>query len=384
MKIALVENFGSDFFKARLRYAKFLKEKGEDVFVIVPDDGFVSQLESEGIKVIAVGSNIRGKNLKNKFDYAKKLKQIFKEQHFDLIHFYRLQPNIIGTFVAGLYTKAKVINHITGLGKSFTDKSFTNIFFQFIIKNLYRLNSFLFKPQTIFQNNEDIYDLGFKTRAHCIKGSAVNEDEFYKGYLSNNELDLKKIKSLLNINKEDKVFIFVSRLLKEKGVLELINGAIKANYKCNTPFVLLIIGWSDEQNPSSVSFQVIENYMREHSFIKFLGKRSDINNLLAISDVAILPTYYREGTPRFLLESMAMSKPIITTDMPGCNHLIPSGNNGILIPPKNTEAITNSMIDILGKDLEVLGNNSYNLYHNNFSEKIVYNSIYNIYNNIKL
>lgn len=383
MKIALVENFGSDFFKARLRYAKFLKEKGEDVFIIVPNDGFVSQIEAEGIKVIAVGSNIRGKNLKNKFDYAKRLKQIFKEQHFDLIHFYRLQPNIIGTFVAGLYTKAKIINHITGLGKSFTDKSFTNIIFQFIIKNLYRLNNFLFKPQTIFQNNEDINDLGFKTRAHCIKGSAVNEDEFYKGYLSNNKLVLKRIKSSININKEDKVFIFVSRLLKEKGVLELINGAIKANYKCNTPFVLLIIGWSDEQNPSSVSSQVIDNYMREHPFIKFLGKRSDINNLLAISDVAILPTYYREGTPRFLLESMAMSKPIITTDMPGCNHLIPFGNNGILIPPKNTEAITNSMIDILGKDLEVLGNNSHNLYHNNFSEEIVYNSIYNIYNNVK-
>ena len=72
MKIALVENFGSDFFKARLRYAKFLKEKGEDVFIIVPNDGFVSQIEAEGIKVIAVGSNIRGKNLKNKFDYAKR------------------------------------------------------------------------------------------------------------------------------------------------------------------------------------------------------------------------------------------------------------------------------------------------------------------------
>ena len=107
-----------------------------------------------------------------------------------------------------------------------------------------------------------------------------------------------------------------------------------------------------------------------------------MNKLIAISDIAILPTYYREGTPRFLLESMAMGKPIITTDMPGCNHLVPKGTNGFLIPPKNIDSITKAMINALDTDLNELGRNSHTLYHEKFSEEVVYSALFSLYNSI--
>ena len=379
MKIALVENFGADFVGARLRYALYLVGKGVNVTAIIPQDGHRSVIEEKGIKVLEVGANIRGKSIRNKIEYAQKLKVILQEQGFDIVHFYRLQPNLIGTFVAGLNTKSKIVNHITGLGVAFTDKSLKNLLYQTIIKLLYRTNKFLFKPFTVFQNKEDIKELGFRNRTVCIEGSAVNQDKFYKEFYKENKVEISNLKKDLEINKNEKVFIFVSRLLKEKGVLELIEGIIEANKLLEIPVNLLVVGWSDEENPSAVKLSELENYAKKYQFIKFLGRRTDVNKLLALSDVSILPTYYREGTPRFLLESMAIGKPIITTDMPGCNHLIPNNENGVLISPRSSEAIKNAILEVVNKDLQDLGRNSNILYHNKFSEEKVYTAIYNLY-----
>ena len=101
MKIALVENFGADFVGARLRLAIYLQDQGIAVTAIVPKDGHRQIIESKGIRVIEVGDNIRSKGIHVKLDFAKQLKFFLKEEGFDIVHFFRLQPNIIGTFVAG-------------------------------------------------------------------------------------------------------------------------------------------------------------------------------------------------------------------------------------------------------------------------------------------
>jgi glycosyltransferase involved in cell wall biosynthesis len=379
LKVALVENFGADFVGARLRYAVYLKNKGVDVTAIIPNDGFVHIVENLGIRVIQVEANIRSKGVRVKLNYAIKLRSIFKTENFDIIHFYRFLPNIIGTFIAGIIANAKIVNHVTGLGTAFTDKRLKNKFLQFVIKNLYGFNNLLFKPHTVFQNKEDIIELGFKKRAYCIEGSAVNQDLFNVNILEDYKDDLLLLKSKLGIIENEKVFIFISRLLKEKGILELIKASVQLNIDYAKPFRLLLVGWSDTDNPSAVSDLDLAKYVSNHSFINFLGKRSDVNKLIAISDIAILPSYYREGTPRFLLEAMAMGKPIITTNMPGCNHLVPDGNNGFLIIPRSIESITKAMTNALESDLNELGQNSHSLYHEKFSEEIVYNALFGLY-----
>ena len=120
------------------------------------------------------------------------------------------------------------------------------------------------------------------------------------------------------------------------------------------------------------------------SNILFLGKRSDVDELIALSDISILPTYYREGTPRFLLESMSMGKPIITTNMPGCDHLVSSEDpNGLLIEPKNSDSIVKALGEIIEMDLKKMGKNSAMFYRQKFSENIVYSSILELYEKIR-
>ena len=94
-KIALIENLGVDFYNARLRYALYLEKLGYSVTAIIPDDGFLEIIKSYGINVIAVGDNIRGPGIFNKLTYVKNLRQIFRLNEFDIIHTFRLQPNII-------------------------------------------------------------------------------------------------------------------------------------------------------------------------------------------------------------------------------------------------------------------------------------------------
>lgn len=376
MKIALVENFGMDFYNARLRYVLHLQNLGYEVYAIVPDDGFLEKIKSHDINVIAVSNNIRGSGIKNKLKYARDLIKIFRYNKFDIIHTYRLQPNIIGTFIAGILTKSKIVNHITGLGTAFNHFSIKYKLMQFVTRMLYGFNYLLFRQVSVFQNHDDIIDLGLIKKSFCVKGSAVNEDRFSYDSISISKIDI--LQKQYNLLQEDTIiFLFVSRLLKEKGIVELIEGFKLASK--NNKIQLLIVGWFDENNESSLNQNSLNDLIEGYNNIKFLGKQNDIPEIISLIDVSILPTYYREGTPRFLLESMVMKKPIITTKMPGCDHLVHNNENGILIEPRSVNAIEKSINSICKKELKIMGEASYKIYKSNFSEKIVYNSLIDIY-----
>lgn len=376
MKIALIENSGIDFYNSRLRYALHLQNLDFEVYAIVPDDGFLEKIKSHGISVIGVSNNIRGFGIKNKLVYARDLIKIFRTHRFDIVHTYRLQPNIIGTFIAGVQTKSKIVNHITGLGAAFNHSSIKYKLMQLVTIILYRFNSLLFRPVSVFQNNYDIKDLGLKKKSFCVKGSAVNEDRFSYDSISISKIEVLE-KQFAILQGDTINFLFVSRLLKEKGIVELIE-AFKLASKKNK-IQLLIVGWFDENNQSSLNQKSLYNLINGCDNIKFLGKQSDIPEIISLIDVSILPSYYREGTPRFLLESMAMKKPIITTEMPGCDHLINKNENGILIKPRSVDEIEKSINLICEKELKKMGEASYKIYSRGFSEKVVYNSLIDIY-----
>ena len=375
-KIALVENLGVDFYNARLRYALHLEKLGYSVTAIIPNDGFLEKIKSHGINVINVGDNIRGPGICNKLLYVKNLIQIFRSNEFDIVHTFRLQPNIIGTFIAGTLTKSKIVNHITGLGTAFNYSSVKYKLLQLLTRMLYRSNYLFFKNASIFQNEHDSIDLGLTKKSFCVKGSAVNESRFCQ-----NSISASKVNNIIkhyNISGEKSTtFLFVSRLLKEKGIIELLEGFKLASNRY--PIQLLIVGWFDANNASSLNQESLNNLISGYDNITFLGKQSDIPEIIALSDVSILPTYYREGTPRFLLESMAMRKPIITTKMPGCDHLVRNNENGICIDPKSVGAVEKSIALICKRNLQQMGHRSYEIYKKDFSEGVVYNSLIDVY-----
>lgn len=377
MKIALIENFGSDFYGARLRYALFLQKLGHEVIAIVPNDGYAHIIKDAGITTIALDIDIRQRSLGAMISFGFQLGKIFKRENFDVIHLYRMQPNIIGTPFAYWYgKKVKIVNHITGLGVAFTKDSLKFSAIKAIIKTFYNINNTVFGAQLIFQNEEDKKELGNHSSFQVIKGSAVNEDRFNSSVLPSNDLK-EQLKKEYHLT-EGKTLIFVSRLLKQKGLSFLIGAINQINQSGNQKINLLIAGWIDPNNPDSFTEAEIKHYGGQKGVI-FLGKRTDINDIIALADIAALPTYYREGTPRFLLEAMAMAKPILTTDMPGCNHLVQNNKNGILVKPQSTKEIVKGLEYLLHADLKKMGMESNKLYYQEFSEDVVYNQILKLY-----
>ena len=381
MKIALVENFGSDFYGARLRYALFLQKLGHEVIAIVPNDGYTEKIRNAGINTIAIDIDIRERSLSAMLKFGQKLGKIFRKEKFDVIHLYRMQPNIIGTSFAFFNSpKSKIINHITGLGVAFTKTSYKYKLVQKIVKFAYKFNSRVFNAQLIFQNIEDKLELGNDEKFLVIKGSAVDEDRF-------KPIDIINTKTKNELMEKYHfsgtfTLIFVSRLLKQKGLDDLVNAVNDINKEADKKINLMIVGWIDPSNPDSFSEEEITAFTKLPN-VAYLGKRNDIDQLIAMADAAVLPTFYREGTPRFLLEAMAMAKPILTTDMPGCNHLVKNKQNGVLVEPRNKEAIVEGLRFLLKADAKQLGVNSEKIYKTEFSEHVVYNNLLSSYKKTK-
>ena len=381
MKIALVENFGSDFYGARVRYALFLQKLGHEVIAIVPNDGYTEKIRNAGINTIAIDIDIRERSLSAMLKFGQKLGKIFRKEKFDVIHLYRMQPNIIGTSFAFFNSpKSKIINHITGLGVAFTKTSYKYKLVQKIIKFAYKFNSRVFNAQLIFQNIEDKLELGNDEKFLVIKGSAVDEDRFKPIDIINTQTK----NELMEKYHFSGTFtlIFVSRLLKQKGLDDLVNAVNDINKEADKKINLMIVGWIDPSNPDSFSEEEITAFTKLPN-VAYLGKRNDIDQLIAMADAAVLPTFYREGTPRFLLEAMAMAKPILTTDMPGCNHLVKNKQNGVLVEPRNKEAIVEGLRFLLKVDAKQLGVNSEKIYKTEFSEHVVYNNLLSSYKKTK-
>ena len=381
MKIALVENFGSDFYGARVRYALFLQKLGHEVIAIVPNDGYTEKIRNAGINTIAIDIDIRERSLSAMLKFGQKLGKIFRKEKFDVIHLYRMQPNIIGTSFAFFNSpKSKIINHITGLGVAFTKTSYKYKLVQKIIKFAYKFNSRVFNAQLIFQNIEDKLELGNDEKFLVIKGSAVDEDRFKPSDIINTQTK----NELMEKYHFSGTFtlIFVSRLLKQKGLDDLVNAVNDINKGADKKINLMIVGWIDPSNPDSFSEEEITAFTKLPN-VAYLGKRNDIDQLIAMADAAVLPTFYREGTPRFLLEAMAMAKPILTTDMPGCNHLVKNKQNGVLVEPRNKEAIVEGLRFLLKADAKQLGVNSDKIYKTEFSEHVVYNNLLSSYKKTK-
>jgi len=131
----------------------------------------------------------------------------------------------------------------------------------------------------------------------------------------------------------------ICRLLGDKGVREYAAAAKKLREKQKQACIRLI-GWIDE-NPDSISPAELDEWVHSGD-VEFLGYLQDIRPAIADSSVYVLPSY-REGTPRTVLEAMAMGRPIITTDAPGCRETVVDGENGLLVPVKSVSRLVEAM-----------------------------------------
>jgi glycosyltransferase involved in cell wall biosynthesis len=297
------------------------KNKGYKVIAVAPEDGEYDKLLKNEFEFYPVKHlNRKGTNPFQDIRLLLEYFNLFKKIKSDLVINFTIKPNIYGSISAGLLGIPS-ISVITGLGYAFIKETWLTK----VIKVLYKI-AFKFNKAVIFQNIDDMETLKnlCERKNYLIKSSGIDTEFF------NPNRCVKK-------KNEGFSFLFVGRLLKDKGIYELIEAFKKLkNEYLETE--LIIIGDVDEGNPNSLKKEELEQWVEEE-LITWYGFQKDVRPFYCMADCVVLPSSYREGVPRVLLEAMAMEKPIITTDAPGCRDVCIDGVNGFLVKPKDVESL---------------------------------------------
>ena len=319
-KIAFVDNSFWGLLNFRGDVIKALYKEGNKVVLIAPFDTKISLEEYQEIKYIPIKLSRKGKNPFQEIKYLYFLYRIYKEEKFDLIFHYTIKPNIYGNIAAKL-NKIKSISVIPGLGHLFIEE---NIITK-IVEKLYKF-ALNFSKEIWFLNNYD--------KELFIKRKLVNKEKVK--ILPGEGINLEKFYPIKNNRKDNKIiFLMIARVLWEKGFKEYIEAAefLKKKYS-NLEFQLL--GIIDENNPSGVKKEIIENYHKKGT-INYLGTSNNVKEVIINCDCVVLPSFYKEGVPRTLMEGAAMEKPLITTNIQGCKEVVKHDYNGYLCEPKNSQ-----------------------------------------------
>lgn len=350
------------------------------VYAITPEGKYSSRFSENGIKHISY--NIRRGSL-NPFLELKTILELFrilKTFKPSILHTFTAKPNIYGTIAGKLARIPIIINTITGLGSFYVENNLKSKFVRGLINLFYGL-AFLFSDCVIFQNFDDLkyfYKIGLvrKAKATVIKGSGIDTKQFSPR--STQSKTLEQLRKELNLNSKI-VILMIARLLKHKGVLEYCRAAqiIKFYYEDSVEF--LLVGDFDKGNPFCIEKDKLY-YFIQNDIIKFLGRRDDIKEIIALCDVFVLPSY-REGIPRTLIEAASMGKPIVTTNAVGCKEVVEHGRNGFLIPKKDSDALAEAIETLIKnkKSREKFGKHSRQKAIKEFDKNIVVEKTISLY-----
>ncbi|MDA9370995.1 glycosyltransferase family 4 protein [Gammaproteobacteria bacterium] len=335
---------------------EFLND-GFQVLCLSPKDDYSFKLTELGCEWHNISLDNKGLNPLNDFKFFLELFFFFKKQQPLAVFNFTIKNNIYGAVaskILGLYT----INNISGLGTAFIREGLLNKF----IKALYKITMPL-ADKIYCQNIEDynaIKDLLNLSaqKISLLPGSGVNPARFHPS------LKVAEPKRIFT-------FVFIGRMLRDKGLEELVRAVKLVNSETIT-CKLVLCGIVDHLNQSAIPLHQIEGWGEEPD-ISWIGSTDKAENVLAQSDCLVLPSY-REGMPKTILEACSMEIPVIASNVPGCRHIIQDGFNGLLCKARdsfNLSEILTKMINLSDVERACMGRNARQIILESFDEKFV-------------
>lgn len=313
MKIAMIGNSDISIYAYRRELVERLISDGHEVSVISPNGDFISELQDMGCSFYETELDRHGTNPIKDFKLLKSYKRILKEIKPDIVFSYTIKPNIYGSMAASKL-RIPCIPNITGLGTAVENKGWKQKLIMFLYKIAFKNVKTIF-----FQNEENMSFFAdrnlFNEKHKLLPGSGVN---------------LKRFSPLEYPSDETVNFVFVSRLMKEKGTDQYLDAAeyITGKYP-NTQFH--ICGFCEKEYEHKLKS------LTENKSVIYHGMVKDMMEILPKMHCTVHPTYYPEGLSNVLLESLATARPIITTDRAGCREVVEDGVNGFVVKQQDSK-----------------------------------------------
>ena len=357
MKIAICINTAWNLVNFRAGLISALIAEGHEVLAVAPPDKHVSRVTALGCRFVPITMDNRGTNpIKDFFLFVRLLRLLGREKP-DVFLAYTIKPNVYGSLAAHCFG-VPVINNIAGLGTVFIK----NTLLTAVVRGLYKL-SLRSSAKIFFQNEDD--------RSIFVREGLV--DPALTDRLPGSGVDLQRFEYCPpTISKGGVRFLLIARMLWDKGVGELVQAARLLKQRGIQAEVCLL-GFLDVKNPSAISRTQMDEWVAE-GVVTYLGEADDVRPHIVEASCVILPSFYREGVPRSLLEAAAMGRPIITTNSVGCREVVDDGVNGFLCQPQDAQDLAEKMerfIALSSSERAEMGRRGREKIEREFDEKIV-------------
>lgn len=320
----LLENFQTPFIRE-------LQSRQIEVVALAPWDESSRRLEMGGVRHVNISIARKGLNPIADLGLLVQFCRIYNAERPDYVFHNTIKPVIYGSIAARLVGLTNVVNMIPGLGYVFIQKGIRHRMLRLVVTLLYRHALKQFRP-VFFQNPDD---KEFFVRNGIVKESVAKVTFGYG-------VDIHRFRpTVVTRGNRNCTFLLVARMLWDKGVGDFVEAA-KIVKRTSPEARFQLLGRIDKDNPSGIDLTTIEKWV-SLGHVEYLGEVADVRDIVAKADVIVLPSYYREGTPSSLMEGLAMGKPLITTDMPGCRETVVDGINGILVKPRDAHGLAEAM-----------------------------------------
>lgn len=322
--VLVLANNSGGLFRFRKELLSELIQLNHKVIVSTPFDDHVSELLDMGIVLVETKINRRGMNPITDLNLILQYKKLIKMWKPDNIITYTIKPNLYGGLVASRYNIPFSIN-ITGLGSVFQQD---NIIRKMVIcwyKKICKNASTVFFENSGNKNDFLKYKITYDSKCIVLHGAGVNLEDFYF--------------SKYPVNSKETIFLFIGRIMKEKGIEELLWAIEKLN-RDQINVCLEILGSCEENY-----LETIKNY-EEKGFVKYYGIQKDVRPYIEKSHCLVLPSYH-EGMANVLLEAASMGRPLITSNICGCKEAVNLGKNGLLVEVKNRNDLYKKMREFI-------------------------------------
>lgn len=330
MRIAVIGNYATNLWLFRRSLLEDLVRQGHEVIAAAPDFDDDLQKRLTGLGITCHPMTLKRNNVNPLEDlaYFWRLRSWLKTLKPDLTIAYAMKPVIYGSLSAWSLGVKRRFSLVTGLGYTFGGNSRRQRLLSRLVTGLCKMA--FFANDRVFVQNPDDAALFVERRLLparkivVVNGSGVPLQDFEPTPLPEGPI----------------VFLFIARLMVEKGILEFVEAA--RHLKPIHPEARFQILGPFDSNLSSVQPSQLQAWIDE-GMVEYLGETKDVRPYIRNAHVFVLPSFYREGTPRSTLEAMAMGRAIITTDSPGCRETVIDGDNGFLVPARDHRRLAEAM-----------------------------------------
>ncbi|MBE5859891.1 MAG: glycosyltransferase family 4 protein [Butyrivibrio sp.] len=325
-KILILANSSGGLYDFRNELITRLIAQRDEVVISLPDELRVPELMAEGARVVHTDINRRGMNPIEDFKLLKAYENLIEAEKPDMVVTYTIKPNVYGGFAARK-KGVPFISTITGLGSAFQDGGLKKSIIKHLVITMYKVGlkgcSCVFFQNKENQNKFKRFGITKKLKTRLVNGSGV---------------DLEKHVPQDYPGHEDNVvrFLYVGRLMKEKGTAEYLEAAHLMHEKYGNKVSVATIGYFDED------FGELIEQARKRGELKTIPFNKDIRPYLKEADVIVMPSYH-EGMSNVLMEASATARPVLASNISGCKEIVDDGETGFLFKKQDAKALFDAM-----------------------------------------